>query len=93
MRLVLTAHGSADPRSAVTTHAVADQIRRQRPGLEVQVAFCEKSVPNLRDVLIELRGPAVVAPLLLASAFHARVDIPAIIADAGADVLVADTLG
>ena len=93
MRLVLTAHGSADPRSAVTTHAVADQIRRQRPGLEVQVAFCEKSVPNLRDVLIELRGPAVVAPLLLASAFHASVDIPAIIADAGADVLVADTLG
>jgi len=93
MRMVLTAHGSADPRSAVTTHAVADQIRRQRPGLDVRVAFCEKSTPNLRDVLTGLDGPAVVTPLLLASAFHARVDIPAIIADAGADVLVADTLG
>ena len=93
MRMVLTAHGSADPRSAVTTHAVADQIRRQRPGLDVRVAFCEKSTPNLRDVLTGLDGPAVVTPLLLASAFHARVDIPAIIAAAGADVLVADTLG
>jgi sirohydrochlorin ferrochelatase len=91
--MVLTAHGSADPRSAVTTHAVADQIRRQRPGLDVRVAFCEKSTPNLRDVLTGLDGPAVVTPLLLASAFHARVDIPAIIAAAGADVLVADTLG
>lgn len=93
MTLVLTAHGSADPRSAVTTYAVANQIRLQRPGLEVQVAFCEKSTPNLRDVLTGLRGPAVVTPLLLASAFHARVDIPAIIVDAGADVLVTDTLG
>ena len=27
MKMVLTAHGSADPRSAATTHAVADQIR------------------------------------------------------------------
>jgi sirohydrochlorin ferrochelatase len=61
--------------------------------LDVRVAFCEKAAPNLRDVLTGLDGPAVVTPLLLASAFHARVDIPAIIAAAGADVVVADTLG
>ncbi len=93
MKMVLTAHGSADPRSAVTTHAVADQIRRLRPGLDVRVAFCEKSTPNLRDVLTGLRSPAVMTPLLLASAYHARVDIPAIIADTGVDVLQAETLG
>lgn len=93
MKMVLTAHGSADPRSAATTHAVADQIRRLRSGLDVRVAFCEKSTPNLRDVLTGLDGPAVMTPLLLASAYHARVDIPAIIADAGADVLQAETLG
>ena len=93
MPMVLTAHGSADPRSAATTHAVADQIRLLRPGLDVRVAFCEKSTPNLRDVLIGLDGPAVVTPLLLASAYHARVDIPAIISDTAADVLQADTLG
>ena len=35
--LVLTAHGSADPRSAAVTDAIADQIRRLRPSLDVRV--------------------------------------------------------
>ncbi len=91
--MILTAHGSADPRSSAITHAVADEIRLLRPGLDVRVAFCEKNSPNLRDVLRTVPGPAVVTPLLLASAYHARVDIPAMIDDAGADVLQADTLG
>ena len=91
--LILTAHGSADPRSAVINHTVAEQVRLQRPGLDVRVAFCEKNSPNLRDVLRTVPGPAVVTPLLLASAYHARVDIPAMIDEAGADVLQADTLG
>jgi sirohydrochlorin ferrochelatase len=82
--LVLTAHGSADPRAAANTHAVADQIRLLRPSLDVRVAFCEKSTPNLLDVLTALDGPAVVTPLLLANAYHARVDIPEIIAEAQA---------
>jgi sirohydrochlorin ferrochelatase len=47
----------------------------------------------LRDALGTLDGPAVVTPLLLASAYHARIDIPAMIADAGADVIQAGTLG
>jgi sirohydrochlorin ferrochelatase len=93
VKLILTAHGSADPRSAVITHAVAEQVRLQRPTLDVRVAFCEKNSPNLRDVLRATSGPAVVTPLLLASAYHARVDIPAMIAESGADVLQADTLG
>nr|WP_237674112.1 sirohydrochlorin chelatase [Mycolicibacterium aichiense] len=91
--VILTAHGSADPRSAVTTYAVAEQIRVARPALDVRVAFCEKQAPNLSDVLRTLDGPAVVSPLLLASAYHARVDIPEMIADTGADVIQADTLG
>ncbi len=92
--LILTAHGSADPRSSATTHAVADEIRRLRPTADVRVAFCEKSEPNLGDVLADLKGrPAVVTPLLLASAYHARVDIPAIIAESGAEVVQSDTLG
>lgn len=91
--VILTAHGSADPRSAVVTHAVAEQMRLLRPDTEVTVAFCEQNSPNLRDVLAGLTGPAVVAPLLLASAYHARVDIPAMIAETGAEVIQADTLG
>jgi sirohydrochlorin ferrochelatase len=91
--LVLTAHGSADPRSPAVTHAVAGRIRRLRPELDVRVAFCEQNAPNLRDVLIELQTPAVVSPLLLADAYHARVDIPEMIAASGAQVRQAPVLG
>ena len=91
--LILTAHGSADSRSPEVTNAVAEQIRRLRPWLEVRVAFCERSEPNLRDVLASLDRPALVTPLLLASAYHARVDIPAMISEAKVPVLQADALG
>jgi sirohydrochlorin ferrochelatase len=91
--LILTAHGSADPRSSATTHAVAEQIRRLRPWLDVRVAFCERSEPNLRDVLSCLDRPGLVTPLLLASAYHARVDIPSMIGAAAVPVQQADTLG
>ena len=95
--LILTAHGSADPRSADTVRRIADEVRHQRPGLDVRVAFCERSEPNLRDVLADLDGPAVVTPLLLASAYHAHTDIPAIVAESAAgrrgDIVQADTLG
>jgi len=89
--LVLAAHGSADPRAAVSTRAVAEQIRRERPGLGVRVAFCERSTPNLRDVVADVGGKAIVTPLLLADAYHARVDIPAMLADCGG--VQADVLG
>ncbi len=91
--LVLTAHGSADPRSSATTHEVAGQIRRLRPWLDIRVAFCERSEPNLRDVLAGLDRPALVTPLLLASAYHARIDIPSMIEVAKVPVRQADTLG
>ena len=93
MTLVLTAHGSADPRSAAVTHAVAGRIRRLRPWLDVRAAFLEKTGPSLGETLHSLDGPAVVVPFLLASAFHARVDIPAMIAESGAEVDRAEVLG
>jgi sirohydrochlorin ferrochelatase len=70
-----------------------------RPGLDARVAFCERSAPNLRDVLAALRpgrdvDPVVVAPLLLADAYHAQVDIPSLIARSGVrPALQADVLG
>lgn len=93
--LVVTAHGSADPRAAANTHAVVGWIRRMRPGLDVRVAFCERSTPNLRDVLAEhRRREIVVAPLLLASAHHAQVDIPTLIEGSGVPhAKQADVLG
>lgn len=91
MTLVLTAHGSADPRSSANAHAIAGHLRRLLPETEVRVAFCEQNTPNLADVLPEVPAGSVVTPLLLASAYHARTDIPALIA--GADVCQADVLG
>jgi sirohydrochlorin ferrochelatase len=89
--LVLAAHGSADPRSAANARAVADRIRRMRPGLDVRVAFCELNAPRLVDVLTP---EAVVTPFLLADAYHARIDIPRQIvggvAERQADVLGED---
>jgi sirohydrochlorin ferrochelatase len=64
-----------------------------RPGLDVRLAFCELNAPNLADVLGGLPGEAVVTPLLLADAYHARIDIPAQIAQSRVDVAQADVLG
>lgn len=89
-RLVLAAHGSVDPRSAASARAVANQIRFMRPGLGVRVAFCELNTPRLVDAL---RPGAVVTPLLLADAYHARIDIPRQIASCGVAVRQADVLG
>ena len=56
-----------------------------RRDVDVRVAFCEQNSPNLRDVLAAAGRDAVVVPLLLADAYHARVDIPAMIAQSGSD--------
>lgn len=90
--LVLTAHGSVDPRSAAVTHAVAGRIRRLRPWLDVRPAFLERTSPSLGEVLAATTD-AVVVPFLLAGAYHARVDIPTVIAESGARVECADVLG
>lgn len=84
--LVLTAHGSRDPRSAAKAEAVANRVMQIRPDLDVRLAFLELSKPNFIDVLAGLPDTrrAVVAPLLLANAYHARVDIPRQIASAKA---------
>ena len=90
--LILAAHGSVDPRSAAVTHAVAGRIRRLRPWLDVRPAFLERTGPSLPDVLADVRD-GVVVPFLLANAFHARIDIPSMIEEAGATVDQADVLG
>ncbi|MFC5287517.1 sirohydrochlorin chelatase [Actinokineospora guangxiensis] len=98
--LVAVAHGSRDPRSAATVRALVDLVR-DRSGLDVRAAFLDLSEPHLLDVLRELHGEghrrAVVAPLLLGRAFHARVDLPALLEQARAElpmsVSVADVLG
>lgn len=100
--LVAVAHGSRDPRSAATVAELLDVVRSRRPELDVHGAFLDLSRPLLTDVLTRLYGEGhrevVVSPLLLGRAFHARVDLPALIDEACAQlprlsVTVTDVLG
>lgn len=100
--LVAVAHGSRDPRSSSTIRELVDVARRRAPERDIRAAFLDLSQPRLGEVLDRLRsaghGTAVVAPLLLGSAYHARTDLPAIISGvtgdgAGFGVTTADVLG
>ncbi|MEU0508224.1 CbiX/SirB N-terminal domain-containing protein [Amycolatopsis sp. NPDC006125] len=96
--LVAVAHGSRDPRSAATVRALVDRVAAAAPELDVRVSFLDLSEPLVTDVLRDLvragHREAVVVPLLLGSAFHARVDLPALVAEVPAlRVTIADVLG
>lgn len=100
--LITVAHGSRDPRSAATVSALVDKVRRLRPELDVRLSFIDLCAPRLADVLRAVHGAghheAVVVPLLLSAAYHARVDVPAAVQRATARyprlvVRVADVLG
>lgn len=100
--LIAVAHGSRDPRSASTVAELLDVVREHRPELDVRDAFLDLSTPRFVDVLEGLHQEGhrevVVAPLLLGRAFHARVDLPGLIADVVGrsprlSVTLADVLG
>ncbi|RKT53148.1 sirohydrochlorin chelatase [Saccharothrix australiensis] len=100
--LVAVAHGSRNPRSAATVHELLDVVRVLRPSLDVRASFLDLSAPRLGDVLRTVHAAghrsAVVVPLLLGKAFHARVDVPGAVAEVAArlpslDVAIADVLG
>jgi sirohydrochlorin ferrochelatase len=100
--LVAVAHGSRDPRSAATVAQLMDAVRALRPGLDVRLSFLGLSAPRLPDVLASVAADghrhAVVVPLLLGHAFHARVDVPEEVARAarrhpGLEIATATVLG
>jgi sirohydrochlorin ferrochelatase len=79
-----------------------DVVRTRAPGLDVRTAFLDLSAPRLPDVLAALYGDGhrdvVVVPLLLGKAFHARIDLPSVVAETTArlprlSVSVAGVLG
>src|SRR6476661_8153077 len=84
--LVALAHGSRDPRSAATIKALVAEVRTMRPDLRIETAFLELSKPGFDTVVDRLvkagHDEIVVVPLLLTEAYHAKVDVPAAIADA-----------
>jgi len=98
---VAVAHGSKDPRAAASTEGLLAVTRARAAGLNVRTAFLDHAAPSLPQVLGSLapeHSRCVVVPLLLASAYHAKADIPGQIAKIrsacpGLDVVLADALG
>lgn len=86
--LIAVAHGSRDPRSARVVAAAVAAIRARRPDLDVRLCFLDLNAPSVDQVVdavaAEGHHTAVAVPLLLGSAFHARVDLPGILAAARA---------
>ena len=84
--LLVIAHGSRDPRHASTVHALVRRVRSLRPGLRVETGFLDFNIPSVQGVLKSLAAEGVrdvvALPLLLTRAFHAKADIPAVLADA-----------
>lgn len=100
--LAVVAHGSRDPRSARVVAAAAAAIRTRRPDLDVRLCFLDLSAPSVEQTLdavaAEGHSTTVAVPLLLGNAYHARVDLPGILAAARArhprlTVVQADVLG
>ena len=100
--LVALAHGSRDPRSSATVRGLVDEVRRLRPDLRIEPAFLELSEPGFDTVVEELvrvgYDEIVVVPLLLSEAYHAKVDVPSVIAEAtsrheGLRIRATDVLG
>lgn len=100
--LVALAHGSRDPRSAATVTALVNEVKAQRPDLRIEKAFLELAKPSFDTVVDKLvragHEEIVVVPLLLVEAFHAKVDVPELIASAtarhpGLKIRATDVLG
>ncbi|BBB00831.1 hypothetical protein RVR_7995 [Actinacidiphila reveromycinica] len=84
----MIAHGSRDPRHAATVRALTARAASGRPGLRVETAFLDFDAPSVPAALERMADggarEVVALPLLLTRAFHAKTDIPAVLADAAA---------
>ncbi|MCK0090900.1 sirohydrochlorin chelatase [Rhodococcus sp. HNM0563] len=100
--LIAVAHGSRDPRSARAVAAALAAVRDRHPELDVRLAFLDLNSPSVPQVLDTVAAAghrqAVVVPLLLGSAFHARIDLPALLAESAIrnpylDIVTSEILG
>jgi sirohydrochlorin ferrochelatase len=100
--LLAVAHGSTDPRAEPVLDALIARVRAERPGLIAVLAHLshtDPGVPTALQTLAELGvSRVVVVPLLLTAAYHAKVDLPALLVQARVDhphlaVTQADVLG
>jgi sirohydrochlorin ferrochelatase len=84
--LLAVAHGSKDPAAKETIGALARQVRRLAPVLDVRVAFVQHAEPSL-DAELSAAGPhTVIVPLLLSAGYHLRTDLADAASASGAEL-------
>ena len=100
--LVILAHGSRDPRSAATVHGLVKCLRDLRDDLRIEASFLDHCPPTPYQVIGKLAAEGVeevvVLPLLLSSAYHAKIDVPAVVDEArtrfpNLRIIASDVLG
>ncbi|SIS08127.1 sirohydrochlorin chelatase [Williamsia sterculiae] len=96
--VLLVAHGSRDPRFAMTARRVTGVVAARLPDLRVRLAYLDLDAPTVGEALADCVGDmadcvgdmadcvgdTLVVPLLFGNAYHARVDLPALLDDARA---------
>ena len=75
--LIAVAHGSGHPAAAEAVIALAHQVTRLAPVLDVRVAYLQHGEPSLTDALADAGPDPVVVPLLLSTGYHLTSDIAA----------------
>jgi sirohydrochlorin ferrochelatase len=73
--LIAVAHGSSHPDSAATVAALARQVSRLAPVIDIRVAYVQHAQPSLPQALADAGENAVIVPLLLSTGFHLTTDI------------------
>ncbi len=93
--LLAVAHGSSHPAAAAAIGALAGQVRRLAPVIDVRTAFLSHGEQSLTDELACAGPDAVVVPLLLSTGYHLTTDIASVAGTAdplGPDSLLAIAL-
>ncbi|GED98453.1 sirohydrochlorin chelatase [Gordonia crocea] len=82
MSVLLVAHGSRDPRFALTLTRIRDEVRTTLPAERIELAYLDLDEPLVATVLDWLApagDPIRVVPLLLGDGYHSRFDLPVLL--------------
>jgi sirohydrochlorin ferrochelatase len=87
--LLAVAHGSPDERAERVLETLVARVRAERSGVPTVLAHLGHSRPDVSSAVASLFAQGVreivVVPLLLTSAYHAKVDLPGLLAQAALD--------
>lgn len=81
--LLAVAHGSSHPAAAAAVTALAAQVVRLAPVIDIRLAFVQHAEPSVADGLAAAGRDVVVIPLLLSTGYHLSTDIAKAASDAG----------